>query len=605
MAIIPNDEQFVGVNSSVDMTERKSSRLNSNTQVYTLQDFSDSLTPDLTPITVDGNSVSIAKDPTATTQDTAVIKSTDTNAGIAIVPNGTGAITAQVPDGTAAGGNARGRRAVDLQYNRNNANQVASGPESFIAGALNRASGNQSFSTGYNNTSSGNWSFTHGAFNVGSSSYATISGGQSNTVTSGTHATVVGGYGNTSSGQYSVSGGFNSTASGENSLALVNAQATNQFTIAIGRLASSSGNASISIGQGTSSTGTNAISIGKGSSSGDRGISIGANADASSSYSISIGGDSDATQTNAIAIGKDAQATAEGAVAMGGNTASSDYSVVSGGQNNTASTKTHATVVGGSGSTSSGRWSISGGLSATASGETSIALGYRATASNTSAICIAANDGSGTPTASGIRSNVFGGVSSSATNTLASAIGGYRNTASGYASYALGYRTEAYLRGQLTIGENFSTNGDAQASQLVARKFDDLTTGGTTVLSLDGTGTTNLIIPNGNNRVWNVVASWSAIVTGTSGTTTGVNVGDVITQSNAFAFKKIGGTSSIVGSVTDLATHSDSGMSSASMGYSAGASQELALTFTAPTFTGGGSVTLRIVNKIMLTEVAY
>jgi len=122
---------------------------------------------------------------------------------------------------------------------------------------------------------------------------------------------------------------------------------------------------------------------------------------------------------------------------------------------------------------------------------------------------------------------------------------------------------------------------------------------------LDGTGTTNLIIPTGVNRVWNVVSSWVAVVIGTSGTTTGVNVGDVITQCNLFAFKKIGGTSSIVGSVTNVATHNDAGMASASMGYSAGASQELALTFTAPTFAGGGSVSLRIVNKLMLTEVAY
>src|SRR6056300_700746 len=46
MGIIPNDEQFVGVSSSVDMTERKSSRLNNNTQVYTLQDFKDSVSSD-------------------------------------------------------------------------------------------------------------------------------------------------------------------------------------------------------------------------------------------------------------------------------------------------------------------------------------------------------------------------------------------------------------------------------------------------------------------------------------------------------------------------------------------------------------------------------
>src|SRR5210317_2279122 len=46
MTTIPNDEQFVGVSSSVDMTERKSSRLNNNTQVYTLQDFKDSVSSD-------------------------------------------------------------------------------------------------------------------------------------------------------------------------------------------------------------------------------------------------------------------------------------------------------------------------------------------------------------------------------------------------------------------------------------------------------------------------------------------------------------------------------------------------------------------------------
>ena len=120
----------------------------------------------------------------------------------------------------------------------------------------------------------------------------------------------------------------------------------------------------------------------------------------------------------------------------------------------------------------------------------------------------------------------------------------------------------AYLFSQFSQGSgSFDlSKGNAQASQLIARKLDNLTTGGTTVLSLDGTGTTNLIIPNGNNRVWNVVSSWVAVVIGTSGTTTGVNVGDVITQCNLFAFKKIGGISSVVGSVTNVATHDDASM---------------------------------------------
>src|SRR5210317_585124 len=52
--------------------------------------------------------IGLSSDSTATTQTTAVIQATDTNSGIAIVPNGTGAITAQVPDGTTAGGEARG-----------------------------------------------------------------------------------------------------------------------------------------------------------------------------------------------------------------------------------------------------------------------------------------------------------------------------------------------------------------------------------------------------------------------------------------------------------------------------------------------------------------
>jgi hypothetical protein len=46
-------------------------------------------------------------------------------------------------------------------------------------------------------------------------------------------------------------------------------------------------------------------------------------------------------------------------------------------------------------------------------------------------------------------------------------------------------------------------------------------------------------------------------------------------------------------------------MSTALLDVTAGASQEMTLTFTAPTFTGGGSVTCRVVSKVSLVEVAY
>ena len=90
-------------------------------------------------------------------------------------PKGTGAILAQLPDNGTAGGNKRGDYAVDLQMNRNNANQVASGEGSVIGGGKrNRVTGD----------------------------YCTIAGGQNNYVTDG-FSTVGGGYLNEANGQCS------------------------------------------------------------------------------------------------------------------------------------------------------------------------------------------------------------------------------------------------------------------------------------------------------------------------------------------------------------------------------------------------------------------
>jgi hypothetical protein len=68
-------------------------------------------------------------------------------------------------------------------------------------------------------------------------------------------------------------------------------------------------------------------------------------------------------------------------------------------------------------------------------------------------------------------------------------------------------------------------------------------------------------------------------------------------------FKMVSNTSSIVG-VGTAEIISDTSMSTALMTYSVGGSQELALTFNAPTFAGGGSVTINIVSKVELVEVA-
>lgn len=62
------------------------------------------------------------------------------NFNVVLSPKGTGYFSLIAPDGTGAGGNARGVQSVDLMLLRNDATQVASGPQSaLIGGAYNKA----------------------------------------------------------------------------------------------------------------------------------------------------------------------------------------------------------------------------------------------------------------------------------------------------------------------------------------------------------------------------------------------------------------------------------------------------------------------------------
>ena len=421
--------------------------------------------------------VGIKSDSTVTTQTSSVIQSSTTNANLVIAPNGTGALIADIPDGTTTGGNARGVFAVDLQrLGRTNANQVASGQQSVIIG-------------GYNNRASGLFSTAGGGQNAATNQYATCIGG-----------------------------GFNTSSGG---------------------------------------------------------------------FSIVAGG--------------------------GENTASSNYSTVSGGQSNTASTNTHATVVGGASNTVSGQHAVAGGQSNTVAGDKAASFGISNNVSGYGAFATGNNN-----TIAGSRSVAMGqsnsaagansvviGLFSSAANTGSVAFGHEAYSESNY-GYGLGYGVSTKLYGQTSTASGyFATPGDSQQSLLTARRSAALTTAATTVLSLDGTGVTNLIIPSGNNRAWNVQVNWVAVVTTITGTATGITVGDTITQVQTLGFKRIGGTSSLIGTANTLSTNANPSMSTASMAYSAGGSQEMAITFTAPTFAGAGSITCRVVARIELTEVAY
>jgi hypothetical protein len=129
-----------------------------------------------------------------------------TNVDVALVPKGTGALTAQVADNTAAGGGKRGANAVDWQMVRGSSTWVASGQGSVISG-------------GQANTASGTWSVVGGGFsNTASAATSTVAGGYLNKAQGSGYSTVGGGYSNTASGEYSViPGGSQMTLTGNNS----------------------------------------------------------------------------------------------------------------------------------------------------------------------------------------------------------------------------------------------------------------------------------------------------------------------------------------------------------------------------------------------------
>jgi len=119
--------------------------------------------------------------------------STDTNVGIALAVKGNGAITAQIPTGTAAGGNARGIKAVDLQTGtRSFATQVASGNYSVLL-------------SGLRNTASG--------------LFSTVLNGSVNT-SSGFYSTVINGNTCSATGNYSLASGDDSDATATHAVAL-------------------------------------------------------------------------------------------------------------------------------------------------------------------------------------------------------------------------------------------------------------------------------------------------------------------------------------------------------------------------------------------------
>jgi len=349
-----------------------------------------------------------------------------------------------------------------------------------------------------------------------------------------------------------------------------------------------------------------------------------ANGVASGNYSVISGGSANRNSGGLSTISGGFLNVATGGYnSIGGgqqNTTSTDYSTISGGQSNTASTNTHATVVGGLNNTASGQYSVAGGLSNVASGFASSALGFGCTASGGRAMVFSDQSscsggysailgGTTNSITGGQRGVIVGGAGNSITSGDNSFVTNRNNKATAQSNSIFGGSINSgrvgglgYLINQQVLsGDSFSAGyGTNQISMLVANRESTLTTGATTVLSLDGTGTTNLIIPNGNNRAWNVTVEYVAVCTAAgSGTTV---VGDVVIGTDKFRFKRVSGTSTI-GAVTNIELTQDASMTSAECQYSVGGSNDLQIEFVAP--TTANATTFRVVAKVSLVEVAW
>src|SRR6056300_357212 len=331
-------------------------------------------------------------------------------------------------------------------------------------------------------------------------------------------------------------------------------------------------------------------------------------------YGVVAGGQNNNNQGIFGFIGAGCDNTVSGTnpgVIVGGKNNTATGGLILGGTNNTAAS---CASVGGGNNNASGGSSTVFGFASCATNSYAVALGYE---SRTTAGCSSVlggygngNDGQNSSIGGGWRNCItsnapcsfIGGGCCNRTNAGFSTIhGGTYNCTDGVFSIASGNRSRATLYGQKSHASgNFNAVGDAQVSTLVARAEGQLTASSGLPLFLDGA--TELIVPLGTNRAWNVTVDWVAIVQAVIGAT-GIAVGDIISQKDTFGYKRILGTGSIVGTPTTVATFSDASMTSSSVTYTASAGGNLDIRFDAPSF-GAGDVIFNVVARVSLTEVA-
>jgi hypothetical protein len=232
------------------------------------------------------------------------------NVDLVLQPKGQGALLAQQPDGTATGGNNRGKNAVDMQTSREFNTQVSNGDYSVIAGGKgNTASGSVSvISGGEGNTSRGIGSVVSGGIiNKSTGDFSVVGGGSDNTSSKVCSVTGGGEY-NTSSGDYSIVGGGSFNTSSGN-FAIVGGGDNNV----------SSGNYSVILGgSGNTSPSYGETVLGYFNSNYTSGTNGATQANATDRL-FAIGNGTEFERSNALTILKNANTTIGGSLLINGN----------------------------------------------------------------------------------------------------------------------------------------------------------------------------------------------------------------------------------------------------------------------------------------------
>lgn len=280
--------------------------------------------------------------------------------------------------------------------------------------------------------------------------------------------------------------------------------------------------------------------------------------------------------------------------------ASGNYSTIGGGERNKV-VGSWATVAGGyNNRAAAGSSTVTGGESNNISAGSAAVIGGGS--SNVSTQDYTFIGGGISNSITGAYGVIAGGNTNTVSATNAIVSGGSTNTASGQNSgVSNGFYAEAHLYGERVFAAGrFGALGDAQAPDLLWRR--EITGTSATELFLDG-ASVQAILKSGNT-VWNakiqVVATTSSIGNG------GGAVGNSFSGEYLVSIKRLGATTSLVGTVQTIATTADTNMTASVVTITADDTNEaLKITFTPDGATAGTTTVTRVVARGTIAEVRY